>query len=292
MTETTSLSFSLAGEAALAAVAVETVLNQQLQAEVPLMPWPEDACEIAHEEAVFGRLLRDTLDNQPEKVRMSYGSNCDRRLWYCAHEAGEAGKNPEDVAQMRLRTFQGHAWEAFGLVLLEGGLAESPMFEFVDAGQRLLRMRLETGYQLEGHIDGMLRSKRTGQVFIMDFKFKGEWIWRSWELTRDGHAPGELWGERYQAGLYTMALVESGEPVGGFLWPTLVDYRNGPRVECAWATRALLDPWGREALEKIVRVFSTDTPPAPVNPGRDASPCRGKTKVYCPFWQFCKEDHR
>ena len=225
------------------------------------------------------------VDNQPEKLRLSYGSDCPRRMWYADNEPSKAA---EKDGWTRLTVFSpGFVWETYAEQILKEGLRGTPYGWHEPVAQAEVEID-----GIKGHPDGGLTFECKPCV-LLDFKSTTEFQHRQWEK---GRMPDSMWGYPQQGGLYTMALEEEF-PAHGFIWPCLIkpDRANGftPRVEVGWMTQEEALEIGRNALATMVdvRERGSDAVP-PRHRNYPKSPCGTGKKAYCSFFEWCKTDCR
>lgn len=223
-------------------------------------------------------LYLDFLLRQPERLRLSYGSNCVRRLWY-AHHQPEQAEAKDGYA--RFKFLQASVTERLLLAQLREALDGFP----ISVGPPSNGQQLLTLDGVRGHPDQVLYCD--GQpLALLEVKDTTEWSWKKWER---GRLPDPIWGYRHQAANYLAAFRQAGTALAGVLWPCRVEERSsrGFRFECGWATAAELLPYETEARANFAAIPAMPAPPARPYPSPTTVPCGTDHKAYCPFRDHC-----
>jgi len=224
-------------------------------------------------------------DRDGQRLRLSFGSRCARRLWYSAHrpEAAEP-PNPEAFVGFSM----GDWWEliAYNAIRTRLVLNNSDL-ELRDRGMEVIMDGIK------GHIDGLVYQKEPTKNYpnhkevrcVVDFKQTSKWVFRKWF---EGRIPDELWGYRHQAANYLEAIrQQTGDAADGFVWVVHLKDVNG--FEVGWATTEELAPYLDESRDFFHKA-KADTPPPRCEGFPGTAPCRGQSRKYCPFYNTCSND--
>lgn len=262
-------------EMRVAAAEIERLLRESM-----IEPRPWGAGGLGTE-----RIQTRFFSSQGEGLRLSHGSICDRRLWYARHEP-VAAVTADGATKMKFAF--GDTFESLMLSALGGHLEHSKGPWRLDPvwAQKELAVVVE-GEEILGHPDGMLTFNGAPYA-IVDAKSTTIWSWKKWEELRK---PDPVWGYRRQAGDYVYA---SGVPnLAGFMWLVgIMDNNNINDYRVGWMTKGELLADATAARDSFTTAIVNLTPPRPVCLGRDGVPCRGKTTVYCRFYDHCIKDRR
>ena len=230
-------------------------------------------------ENVLGELTESwprLMEKKEHKLRLSYGSRCARRLWYTHHKPEAASA----VGPERVTFSMGDLWEVIAFWAVYGGLKHMNSKLQLDPESNQREVDL---LGIKGHIDGLLTYEGE-PTFLLDFKQTSKWVHRKWI---QGRVPDPIWGYPMQAANYIEAMRSEGCDLKGFIWAAHLKDVGG--YETGWATTEELAPYLKESATNLARALM-DTPPARAGAHPHGTPCRGKARIYCPFYETCSND--
>lgn len=237
------------------------------------------------------RIYRRFFETQEHRLRLSFGSVCDRRLWYCEHEPA---KGVAADGGARIKFAFGDLVEALVLSSLAGHMEKIKSHWQFDPEwtqpSLFLPIHDEAGTPLKGITgspDGLLTYKGAPYALI-DSKGTTVWSWKKWDQYR---VPDPMFGYRHQAANYTFA--EDVPDIMGFIWlVSILDNNNIKDYGVGWMTKRELQPYADDAHNRFARAITLTSPPPPCVADRNEPPCRAKTTIYCPFHEHCVKDAR
>ena len=222
-------------------------------------------------------------EREEPRLRLSFGSRCPRRMWY-SHHKPETAIPPDPEAFVGFS--MGDWWELIAYHAISSRLLLNK--SNLDLSMRGREVEMDG---IKGHIDGLVSQRHEsiehlfgGPSYVVDFKSTSKWVHRRWE----NGMPDPTWGYLHQAANYMEALRQDGAEVEGFIW--IVYLKDVGGFETGIASREQLAPYLTESRDFFEKA-KADTPPPRCEGYPDSAPCRGKARVYCPFYTTCENDH-
>lgn len=228
---------------------------------------------------------------QEPRLRMSYGTNCDRAQWYARWE-GHKAKFHDGAS--RLRMAQGYVFERLFLESLGGYLEKNGGPWRLKRGFAQIALALIVGEEIiNGHPDAALFYEDQPYAIADCKQMKGGAL----SYWKEQRLPDNTWGKLTQAGNYLRAAKENlGLDFKAFVWLcSLIGAKSGRHesVAVGWATANEVAAHALEAEKVWLRVIRSPGKPLARCAGfPNAPPCFTPTGIKCGYLEWCQGDKR